>query len=173
MHIEHVIHHWAVYGVDRPSQAHHTRGSLCLRDVTIACLIAAFLAVTTLPRFGTVWHTHADGHATHTHSNLSAAPQHHQDHHRLQSLPFGGQYARPNDHVSHHVDHADTSGRPAYVRWNTTDLHWHLYAICLPHAAVVVVPFVLSLSIFSNTTFAILSRWSTPILCCHPRAPPR
>lgn len=174
MHAEHATHRWAVYDTaSRSSPARSKTRPFCSSHALVVSLISVFLAVTTLPRFGTVWHTHSHGHTAHTHAHLSAAsPPHHHDDRGFQSLPFGGQYARPDAHAHRHPDQADTASQHAYVGWTATDRHAHLYAIDLPPGAVVILSFALSLCGLSSAPLSALSRWSTTLFGHQPRAPP-
>lgn len=175
MHAKRSIHRLAVHGarIDPLSSPPGKAGPICPANVLIVFLISVFLGVTTAPRFGTIWHSHEQGHTAHAHPHLTAASHpHHDDHQGPHRVPFGGHYAHATAPLDHHVGAANTSSQPAYTGWTQANRHGHVYALCFLPGTVVILSLGLSPDRFSHTVFPSLPPRSNTLFGMQPRAPP-
>jgi hypothetical protein len=155
-----------------------------LHQVWIVLLVSVFLVATTMPHFGTLWHTHDGGYISHQHPNLTAlsgsrrrpAPSphhhHHGDHQTPQALPFGGYYAHSASQPDHHGRGEDASTPFHYETWTRADLHWHLYDASLPSLSLVILWFGLCLYAWFLITYGPLLCQPKLLYGRQPRAPP-
>jgi hypothetical protein len=108
-----------------------------------------FLIATTVPHFGTLWHTHEGGRYTHTHAHPSeTAGTHPHAHHDEPRLTVFG-HTHHGEHGSHTHAHAGTTPTvhahvpqhaashhaattPVLAAATDADLHWHFFEQSLP-----------------------------------------
>jgi hypothetical protein len=144
-----------------------------------------FLIATTVPHFGTLWHTHAGGRYTHTHARLSeTAGTHshtHDDEPRLTA--FG--HAHHGEPGSHHHAHAGTTAHapqhatphhaattPALAAATDADLHWHFFEESLPVGFLVLLVWLFGLGMVRLLIYQPLSQPTRYRRAFFSRAPP-
>lgn len=144
--------------------------------------VSVFWVATTVPHFGTLWHSHGGGDTSHQHPNLTTlsggrrplpSPQHpHVAHQTPQALPFGGYYAHPEAPPAHHARREDAPTQFYYETWAHTDFHWHLYDVSLPSLSRVTLWFGWFLYACFLIVDVPLSYRPKPLSYRQPRAPP-
>jgi hypothetical protein len=150
-----------------------------------------FLIATTVPRFGTLWHTHGGGRYTHTHPRLSEtthAPSH--EHHNEQRLTVfwhvheGAQRshahpqegttsaAHPHEHAPQHAASRHADPVPALTSAADIDLHRHFFEESLPVGFLILLAWFSVLGTMRLATYQPMFRPLRYRRTCSPRAPP-
>jgi hypothetical protein len=110
------------------------RGSLS--TLGIAFLVGLWLYTLVTPRFGVLWHEHADGHRVHTHQHLSITPAAH-------TAQAHGHGPLTHPHPHEHEDEAQVS----LTALESADLHWHAFDNSLPSFYRFVPPLILAVPV--------------------------
>src|SRR5512134_1902179 len=91
-----------------------TRRHYWQRSLSMWCL-AFFLLATAVPRFGTLWHSHAGGETTHTHDFYTLGRERHTPHtHHAGSHDHVHSHPHDHSHDHHHPHHVSQHGQQAY-----------------------------------------------------------
>lgn len=146
-----------------------------------------FLLATTVPHFGTLWHTHAGGRYTHTHAHLSeTADAHSHVHHDKPRLTVFG-HTHHGEHGSHPHAHAATTVHahapqhatpyhaattPTLAAATDVDLHWHFFEESLPVGFLVLLMWLFRLGTVRLRTYQPLSHPTRYRRTFSSRAPP-
>jgi hypothetical protein len=118
------------------------------RSLSMWCLVF-FLLATAVPRFGTLWHSHTGGEASHTHDVYTVVRDRHAPHTQQFSPPgqvhsHAHDYSHDHDHPHHvddhdqHVHHHAHPHEPAedvqgrFVDASPHSLHAHYFDDSLP-----------------------------------------
>jgi hypothetical protein len=146
-----------------------------------------FLVATTVPHFGTLWHTHEGGRYTHTHAHFSetegAHPHTHHDESRLtvfEHTHHGQHGSHTHAHAAmtstaHALQHAapqHAATPPALTAAADADLHWHFFKESLPVGFLVLLMWLFALGTVCLPTYQPISHPTRYRRTFSSRAPP-